>query len=111
MTVAHLFVYGTLAPGKPNEHVLARIGGSFQPATLRGHLKSEGWGAGMGFPGILPDENGPQVAGFVFTSGNLAAHWAELDEFEGPEYQRVEAWARLEGGKRVRAWVYALRDH
>ena len=29
-----LFVYGTLAPGRPNEHVLGEIEGSWEAATV-----------------------------------------------------------------------------
>jgi gamma-glutamylcyclotransferase (GGCT)/AIG2-like uncharacterized protein YtfP len=29
-----LFVYGTLAPGRPNEHVLADLGGTWEPAYV-----------------------------------------------------------------------------
>ena len=47
-----LFVYGTLAPGRPNEHVLAAIPGSWEAATVKGKLFQEGWGARAGFPGI-----------------------------------------------------------
>lgn len=34
----HLFVYGSLAPGKSNAHVLAGIAGSWQPARAKGSL-------------------------------------------------------------------------
>ena len=30
-----LFVYGTLGPGRPNEHILLKIGGTWQPASVR----------------------------------------------------------------------------
>lgn len=30
----HLFVYGTLAPGRPNAHVLAEVPGTWRPATI-----------------------------------------------------------------------------
>ena len=53
-----LFVYGTLAPGRPNEHVLTALGGTWQPATVKGHLKPQGWGAEMGYPGLVLDESG-----------------------------------------------------
>lgn len=33
-----LFVYGTLAPGWPNEHVLADVPGGWEPATVTGRL-------------------------------------------------------------------------
>lgn len=105
-----LFVYGTLAPGRPNEHVLVSIGGTFQPTTLRGHLKAEGWGAGLGFPGLVPDSTGPEVPGFVFASANLMAHWEELDAFEGAEYRRVRAVAQLANGEHTQVWVYALAE-
>ena len=32
-----------------------------------------------------------------------------LDEFEGAEYQRVEATVRLSNGERMQAHVYVLR--
>ncbi len=63
-----LFVYGTLGPGRSNAHILENIGGSFVPAYVKGYLKAEGWGAAMGFPGLVPDANGGPVHGFVFSS-------------------------------------------
>ena len=77
-----LFVYGTLAPGRPSQHVLAGVPGTWEPATVRGTLLQEGWGAAVGYPGIVLDEIGDRVRGFIFSSEELAAHWARLDEFE-----------------------------
>ena len=51
-----LFVYGTLAPGQPNEHVLAAIGGTWEPAIDTGTLHQDGWGASLGNPGITLDD-------------------------------------------------------
>ena len=48
----HLFVYGTLAPGQPNEHVLAPYAGTWTPATVRGELLDRGWGPENGYPSI-----------------------------------------------------------
>jgi gamma-glutamylcyclotransferase (GGCT)/AIG2-like uncharacterized protein YtfP len=104
-----LFVYGTLAPGRPNEHVLAEVPGTWQPATVKGTLRQEGWGAAVGYPGIVLDEIGSEVRGFVFSSDELAAHWTRLDEFEGEGYKRVLAPATLEDGTIVHAYIYALR--
>jgi gamma-glutamylcyclotransferase (GGCT)/AIG2-like uncharacterized protein YtfP len=42
-----LFVYGTLAPGRPNEHMLAEVDGEWETATVRGRLVQEGWGADL----------------------------------------------------------------
>ena len=105
-----LFVYGTLAPGRPNHHVLADIPGSWEPAVLRGTLRDEGWGAALGSPGIVPSPKGDDVEGFVFSASTLDAHWAMLDAFEGEGYERVEVSVRLAGGKEVYAFVYALRS-
>ena len=78
-----LFVYGTLGPGRPNEHVLGAIGGTWEPAAVTGTLRQEGWGAAMGYPGIDLDEQSNEVEGFLFSSENLSCHWAALDKFEG----------------------------
>jgi gamma-glutamylcyclotransferase (GGCT)/AIG2-like uncharacterized protein YtfP len=41
--IERLFVYGTLAPGRPNEHVLSEIGGTWEAAIVTGTLRQEGW--------------------------------------------------------------------
>ena len=105
-----LFVYGSLAPGRPNAHVLAGIRGTWQPATVKGTLHHDGWGAAIGFPGIvLEEEVGTEVRGLVFSSDELSDHWTRLDEFEGEGYERLPAQATLDDGTVVRAYLYALR--
>ena len=104
-----LFIYGTLQPGGPNEHVLAAIGGEWKPAIMKGTLLESGWGATLGYPGLVVDENGDDVHGHVFVSSNLHANWAYLDEFEGEQYERIVAFATLVSGERVEAHVYVLR--
>lgn len=103
-----LFVYGTLAPGRANHEILKSIPGSWEPATLRGTLLQEGWGAAMGCPGIVPTQDGDEVEGFVFSSAHLADHWSRLDEFEGGGYERVSVTVRVNGAHEVEAYVYAL---
>jgi gamma-glutamylcyclotransferase (GGCT)/AIG2-like uncharacterized protein YtfP len=103
-----LFVYGTLAPGRPNAHVLAGLAGSWEPASVKGTLLQQGWGAAIGYPGIVLDERGDEVQGLVFRSDELAAHWPRLDEFEGDGYERVLASARLPDGTLVEAYIYVL---
>ena len=105
-----LFVYGTLAPGRPNEHVLAGIDGIWEPASVKGILLQEGWGAAAGYPGIVLDELGGEVRGFVLTSEELANHWARLDTFEGDGYVRVVTSAELGDGTVVEAQIYALNE-
>jgi gamma-glutamylcyclotransferase (GGCT)/AIG2-like uncharacterized protein YtfP len=103
-----LFIYGTLAPGRPNEHVMANIPGDWVPATVPGTLLQEGWGAAAGYPGIVLDDHGGQVEGFVFSSESLADHWARLDDFEGEGYERVLTRATLKDGTVVEAYIYRL---
>jgi gamma-glutamylcyclotransferase (GGCT)/AIG2-like uncharacterized protein YtfP len=109
MIMQRLFVYGTLGPGRPNEHLMTRIGGDWSPASVRGHLYEEGWGALEGYPGIVIDPAGEEVKGFLFTSDNFDAHWDALDEFEGEEYQRILIDVSTEDGQTVKAFVYAIR--
>ena len=108
--IEHLFVYGTLGPGRPNEHVLDVIGGLWETATVTGTLRSEGWGAELGYPGIDLDEQGGEVEGFLFTSENLPDQWSALDEFEGEAYERVLVKVKLKDGSIVDAFIYTLRS-
>ncbi|MET0809350.1 MAG: gamma-glutamylcyclotransferase family protein [Pseudoxanthomonas sp.] len=108
-SVQHLFVYGTLVPGKPFAYVLAGIAGQWTPAVLRGRVSNEGWAARFGYPGLVPDENGVEVGGLVLSSAALLQHWDRLDKFEEVGYRRRIANATLQGGTQVQAHVYALR--
>ena len=107
--IERLFVYGTLAPGRPNEHVLGEIEGSWEAAIVTGTLRQEGWGAKMGYPGIDLDEQGAEIQGFLFSSENLSNQWSKLDEFEGKAYERVLTVVKLTDDRIVEAYVYALR--
>jgi gamma-glutamylcyclotransferase (GGCT)/AIG2-like uncharacterized protein YtfP len=104
-----LFVYGTLAPGRPNAHVMGGMTGTWEPGVARGTLLPDGWGAAVGYPAIVLDAHGPEVPGFLFRSEDLPAHWDRLDEFEGEGYDRVLTRVRLAGGEQVAAYIYALR--
>ena len=109
-SINKLFVYGTLCPGRPNEHILKNIGGSFQKASVRGKLYAEGWGAAMGYPALLPDETADKVEGYVFSSENLEKYWAHLDEFEGEAYKRELIKVELEDSSFIEAYLYALNE-
>lgn len=104
-----LFIYGTLAPGEPNEHVMEPLGGTWQRGVVRGHLQDRGWGAATGHPGIELDEGGDPVKGWLLVSADLAGRWQELDDFEGGEYVRTEARIELDDGTETTAWIYALQ--
>ncbi|HET7231996.1 MAG TPA: gamma-glutamylcyclotransferase [Longimicrobium sp.] len=84
-----LAVYGSLAPGQPNHHVVAPLGGVWTDGVIEGDLLPVGWGATLGYPAFRPRAGGPAVAVKVLTAPTLAAAWPDLDRFEGAEYRRI----------------------
>src|SRR5829696_8086767 len=89
-TTSHtLAVYGTLAPGQPNHHVVEPFVGEWTDGVIEGDLLAEGWAADLGYPGFHPRVGGSAVAVQVLTAPSLATAWPNLDRFEGPEYQRI----------------------
>jgi len=69
-----LATYGTLAPGRANAHQLSDLTGTWSQGVVRGHLKQAGWGADMGYPGLVLDPDGDQVTVDLFTSADLTEH-------------------------------------
>jgi gamma-glutamylcyclotransferase (GGCT)/AIG2-like uncharacterized protein YtfP len=104
---SRLATYGTLAPGKPNHHQLAGLQGEWRQGTVLGHLVDKGWGAAAGFPGLVLDEQGGEIAVMVFESAELPAHWQRLDDFEGEGYDRVVVTVNA-GGVSLLAYIYAI---
>jgi gamma-glutamylcyclotransferase (GGCT)/AIG2-like uncharacterized protein YtfP len=84
-----LAVYGTLAPGQPNHHVVEPFGGEWTDGLIEGDLIPLGWGAALGYPGFRPRVGGDAVKVQVLTAPSLATAWPALDRFEGPGYQRI----------------------
>jgi len=108
--MAKLFVYGTLGLGNPNEHILKKIGGSWEKGFVWGKLFKEGWGAEMGFPGIKLEEKTEKIEGYIFCSDRIHEHWKVLDDFEGIGYERVKATVIMgKEEKKVEAFIYALK--
>lgn len=108
--INRLFVYGTLGPGRPNEHVLRQVGGHWKEAFVRGRLVHKGWGADLGYPALVLDNAAGEVAGFVFYSENLEQHLNRLDAFEGAEYKRKVAIAQTKDGEALESYIYVLRQ-
>ena len=69
-----LVVYGTLAPGESNEHVMADIPGRWTPAVVRGTRVDSGRGAAFGYPGLTLDD-ADDVTGFVWFDHDKEADW------------------------------------
>jgi gamma-glutamylcyclotransferase (GGCT)/AIG2-like uncharacterized protein YtfP len=102
-------VYGSLAPGRPNQHQLNGLSGRWVEGTVRGQLLQEGWGTELGYPGIVLDLDEPTVGVQVFESSDLPDHWTRLDEFEGSGYRRaVTAVSTAEGELLASIYVLAL---
>jgi gamma-glutamylcyclotransferase (GGCT)/AIG2-like uncharacterized protein YtfP len=96
-----LAVYGSLAPGRENHHIVAPLGGSWSEGVVEGEMTRYGWGAAMGYSALHLRPGGPAVAVHVLTSVALPAAWPELDAFEGAEYRRVlvPVWSNGDGGR------------
>ena len=95
-----LFVYGTLAPGQVNAHVLALLSEAWTEAQISGSLHDAGWGAAHGCRGARLVDNDIDkitanshatsvVKGVLLKSNDLADFWQKLDDFEGIDYQAV----------------------
>jgi len=104
-----LAVYGSLAPGRPNHHQMNGLSGRWIEGTMRGRLLQEGWGAELGYPGIVLDPGGPTVDVQLFESPDLPDHWSRLDEFEGSGYRRtITAVSTAEGDLLASIYVLAV---
>ena len=106
-----LFVYGSLAPGRSNAHVLGPLPGSWQSATVEGLLLAEGCELSYGYPALILNSKDPgagEVPGLLFVSPALPDFWPELDEFEGEGYRRVVTSVVTEAGVELSAYTYEL---
>jgi gamma-glutamylcyclotransferase (GGCT)/AIG2-like uncharacterized protein YtfP len=103
-----LATYGTLAPGRPNQHQLDGLDGRWLEGQVYGALVDAGWGASLGYPALVLDSGGTAVQVHVFESLDLPAHWSRLDEFEGPGYERVVTTVHTSDGD-VEASIYVVR--
>jgi gamma-glutamylcyclotransferase (GGCT)/AIG2-like uncharacterized protein YtfP len=95
-----LFAYGLLQPGQVSwRRVQAHAVGPPRPATAAGGV----FDTGRGFPAWLPDAPGT-TPGVVVPVREPATLLPVLDDYEGPEYERV----RVVAGETV-CWAYAWR--
>ncbi len=103
----HLLVYGTLRSFSQNKHaqMLRQQAEFLGAATVQGRLYQI-----SNYPGlILSDNRDDHVTGEIYRLREPALTLAELDEYEGAEYQRVLTDARLDSGQTTRVWVYVYR--
>ena len=104
-----LFVYGTLCPNRENAHILGRIGGDWQKASVHGTIHILDWGPDKGLPALVLAEQDPLIMGYLFSTEKLEQNWQMLDEFEGFQYKRVVAEVILESGEKIEAWTYVMK--
>ena len=104
-----LAVYGSLAPGAENQWVLSELHGVWTKGTVKGHRDAAGWGQTLGFPALIWDPQGDEIAVDLFHSPELSQHWHRIDEFEGDYYQRIVVPVQ-QGTEVVVANIYALAD-
>jgi gamma-glutamylcyclotransferase (GGCT)/AIG2-like uncharacterized protein YtfP len=105
----YLATYGSLAPGRPNHRQLSELRGEWSIGTVRGKRVDRGWGATLGYPGLVLDADGDKIEVHLFRSTDLPKHWSRLDDFEGSEYRRVPVQVETEDGL-VDAWIYVIAD-
>ncbi len=104
-----LATYGTLAPGRQNHGQLSDLPGRWLVGHVRGSLIEAGWGAKLGYPGMILDPDGEPIEVFVFESRVLVDHWQRLDAFEGPGYRRLAVDVSTDEGV-LPASIYVLLD-
>lgn len=112
-TAIRLFVYGSLAPGRSNAHVLAGLTGSWEPASTHGVLLPDGCELSYGYPALTLASDDPaagEVSGLLFVSPDLPGFWPELDEFEGEGYRRVITTVITANSEAVQAYTYELNS-
>ncbi len=98
-----LIVYGSLAPGGPNNFMLARLEGTWQKCAIRGCM-----GRFRGFKVFKFDPDGDEHQAWLFSSPALPRKFPDLDDFEGDEYHRILIPARV-GDQEILANIYEGR--
>ncbi|HEY1511877.1 MAG TPA: gamma-glutamylcyclotransferase [Solirubrobacteraceae bacterium] len=104
-----LATYGSLAPGRPNHGELSDLSGRWLVGHVHGSLVEAGWGASLGYPGLILDPAEPPVEVHVFESRALLDHWDRLDAFEGSGYRRVAVDVSTDEGV-LPASIYVLAE-
>ncbi len=103
MTCDRLFVYGTLRRLVPNSKAdMFSTGATFlQSGRTIGKLFRISW-----HPAMIPGDAGEWVTGEMWKLHDADATFRVLDEFEGPDYERIIAVIDMGDGAQLDAWTY-----
>jgi gamma-glutamylcyclotransferase (GGCT)/AIG2-like uncharacterized protein YtfP len=107
MEASYLFVYGTLRRASQNKfarllHSQAQFVGN---ARLPGRLYQL-----QTYPGaVSSNTDGEWVRGEVYSVQDPRWILSALDDYEGPNFERVKLDVQLDSGQRVSAWIYLYR--
>ena len=93
-----LAIYGSLAPGEVNHHVIADLPGTWEDGIVTGVLQPSEAGDGSRFPALRWRAGGPPIAARLLVSDALPAHWGRIDAFEGTAYRRILVPVHSESG-------------
>jgi gamma-glutamylcyclotransferase (GGCT)/AIG2-like uncharacterized protein YtfP len=86
-----LIVYGTLAPGAPNERLLKDIVGTWQDCKIRGEIIQR-----HGLKYFKWNLNAGEIDAKIFVSRFLPEKLSTIDRFEGKDYHRILIPAKVE---------------
>jgi gamma-glutamylcyclotransferase (GGCT)/AIG2-like uncharacterized protein YtfP len=100
---AALFTYGLLQPGQVSWSLVAPFLAA-PPRTARLHGQVQD--TGRGYPAWLPDVPGT-TPGSIVPLHNPAGLMKTLDEYEGPDYERIRVTVPEDG---TICWAYAWRS-
>jgi len=106
MTCDRLFVYGTLRALVPNSKSnLFSEGATFlKSGRTLGKLFHISW-----HPAMIPGDAGEWVTGEVWKLHDTDATLKVLDEFEGPDYERMMVVVDMGDGAQLEAWAYLYK--
>ena len=104
---------GVLEPGAKIDHRRSSGSGSFHQGegtrgTVSGWVFEITWGPAQGDEGFIPDPDGATVDVAVLVSSELGRRWREIDDFEGPGYERTVVEVTLDDGSTCAAQIYVV---
>lgn len=94
------FVYGSLMPGQPAWPLIREVAGPARPGFLPVGAVAD---TGHGYPALTLD-SGDGVPGHVVELADPVAAMPALDDYEGPEYERIRVV--LDDGAVCWAWLW-----